>query len=148
MKKLISQSFVMKRDSRLSRISYTIIALLVAVAMFIAASGAGPEDVVSERTLPDWFNIAANIVSIIWAVLVLIPRTRIVGAILVLINMALSMWVNYVVGGVEFFVFAVPYNTTTIGLACLLIGHYFEDLRYLFNPLADDQNQPVIGGVA
>ena len=148
MKNLLKPSFVMQRDSRLSTIAYTMIAILIAVAMFIAASGAGSDDFVIEQPLPDWFNIGANIVSIIWAVLVLIPRTRIVGAILVLINMALSMWVNYAVGGLEFFAFAVPYNTITIALACLLIGHYFEDLRYLFKPAADDHNQPIMGGTS
>lgn len=147
MKKLLT-SFVMQRDSRISTFGYTIIAILVAIAMFIAASGAGSDEFIIEQPLPDWFNIGANVISIIWAVLVLIPRTRIVGAILVLINMALSMWVNYAVGGLEFFAFAVPYNTTTIALACLLIGHYFEDLRYLFKPSADDQNQPIIGGAS
>ncbi|MEM8859774.1 MAG: hypothetical protein AAGD96_15715 [Chloroflexota bacterium] len=147
MKNLLT-SFVHQRDSRTTTIAYTIIAILVALAMFIAASGAGSDDFVIEQPLPDWFNIGANVVSIIWAVLVLIPRTRIIGALLVLFNMVGSMWVNYAVGGLEFFAFAVPYNTTTIALACLLIGHYFEDLRYLFKPSADDQNQPIMGGAA
>ncbi|MEM7802007.1 MAG: hypothetical protein AAF633_22620, partial [Chloroflexota bacterium] len=111
-----------------------------------AASGAGSDDFVIEQPLPDWFNIGANVVSIIWAVLVLIPRTRILGAILVVINMALSMYVNYAVGGLEFFAFAVPYNTTTIGLAALLVGHYSDDLSYLFKRAANGPSQTVAGG--
>ena len=148
MKKLFKPSFVMRRDSRMATIAYTIIAILVALAMFIAASGAGSDDFVIEQPLPDWFNIGANVVSIIWAVLVLIPSTRIIGALLVLFNMVGSMIVNYVVGGLEFFAFAVPYNTATIGLTCLLIGHYFEDLRYMFKQPADEPNQSIVGGTS
>ncbi|MEM7333367.1 MAG: hypothetical protein AAF490_14850 [Chloroflexota bacterium] len=148
MKKIVRPSFVMQRDGRLSNIAYTVIAVLVALAMFVAASGAGSDDFVIEQPLPDWFNIGANVISIIWAILVLIPRTRILGAILVVINMALSMYINYAVGGIEFFAFAVPYNTTTIMLGSILIGHYFEDLPYLFKRVAHDPQKPAMGGIS
>ncbi|MEM7118302.1 MAG: hypothetical protein AAF614_38090 [Chloroflexota bacterium] len=145
MKTILNPSFVTQRDSKQSNIAYMAIAILVALAMFVAASGAGSDDFAIEQPLPDWFNIGANVVSIIWAFLVLIPRTRIIGAILVVINMSLSMYVNYAVGGIEFFAFAVPYNTATIILAAILIGHYSDDLPYLFNRSSDDSNLQIAG---
>ena len=146
MKKFFSPSFEMQRDSQWSHIAFAIVAILVALAMFVAASGAGSDAFPIEQPLPDWFNNGANVISIIWAILVLIPRTRVLGAILVVINMALSMYVNYVVGGVEFFVFTVAYNSMTIMLAALLVGHYSDDLPYLFKRTAKSSGSHIVGG--
>ncbi|MEM9131986.1 MAG: hypothetical protein AAF962_03815 [Actinomycetota bacterium] len=137
MKQIITPSYVMRRDGRAANIAYTIIAVAVALAMVAAASGAGPEEPLTDRTLPDWFHVGGNVLSLGYAVLVLIPRTRILGAILAVASMFLSMYVNYEFAGVDFFVDAIAYNTVTIMLGSVLIGHYADDLGHLPRPSAD-----------
>ncbi|MEM7347008.1 MAG: hypothetical protein AAF485_22440 [Chloroflexota bacterium] len=145
MKKILSPSFVMQRDSKPSNIAYTIVAVLVALAMFIAASGAGSDDFVIEQPLPDWFNIGANLLAILIGMLVLIPHTRIIGAILAVVQMFLSMYINYAVVGIEFFAVAIPYNTVTIMLGSTLMAHYFADIPFIFRPSHSASNHQVTG---
>lgn len=145
MKNLLSPTFVMRRDNKSANISYTLLAILVALAMFTAAAGAGPEEYAPQQPLPDWFNTLANIAAVAYGILVLIPRTRILGAILATVNMILSMYVNYTAGGVGFFVFAIPFNTATIMVASILIGHYLEDLPYVFKQRSESLTARVKG---
>ncbi len=133
MKTLFNPTPVMKRDSRTSNVVYWILTILVALALFLAATGAGPEDYVPEQPLEDWLNIAANIVCAIFGLIVLIPRTRIIGAIFAVIYMFGAMYINYAVAGTDFFVSAIPYNTVSLTIASILVGHYLEDLHHLFN---------------
>ena len=136
MKAILEKTFVMKRDSALANIAYTAIAVLVAIAMLIAASGSGTGVYASgEPTLGRLLlDYGGNIFAVIIAFLVLIPRTRILGAILAVILMFISIYLNYTFDGIEFFARAIPYNTVTIMLGSILIGHYFEDLHDLFRP--------------
>ncbi|MEM8857929.1 MAG: hypothetical protein AAGD96_06390 [Chloroflexota bacterium] len=141
MKTILDKTLVMQRDSKQANIVYTIIAVIVAIAMLIAASGAGTETYATgEPTLGRLIlDNGGNVLAVIFAVLVLIPRTRIVGAISAVILMFISMYLNYTLDGIEFFARAIPYNTITIMLASILTGHYFEDLRYLFRPALNPQ---------
>ena len=132
MKTLLRPTPVMKRDSRRANMGYTLLAVLVALALFVAASGSGSADQV--RPSPDWLDVGGNILSVIFGVLVLIPRTRIVGALYAVFVMFLSMYLNYTFDGVEFFVMAIPYNTITIAFSAILVGHYMADLFTLFAP--------------
>ena len=133
MNAILEKSLVMRRDSRPANIGYTIIAVLVAIAMFIAASGAGTET--GGRTVGRLIlDYGGNITAVIFGILVLIPRTRIFGAISAVVLMFISMYLNYAIDGIEFFARAIPYNTVTIMLGSILVGHYFEDLRDLFRP--------------
>lgn len=130
MKTLLRPTPVMQRDSRSANFGYTLLAILVALALFFAASGAGaPEQV---QPSPSWLDVGGNILSIVFGVLVLLPRTRIVGVLYAVFIMFLSMYLNYTFDGVAFFVAAIPYNTVTIALSSILVGHYLEDLFVLF----------------
>ncbi|MEM7117128.1 MAG: hypothetical protein AAF614_32140 [Chloroflexota bacterium] len=142
MKTILEKTLVMQRDGRQANIAYTSIAVLVAIAMLIAASGSGTGVYESgQLTLGRWvLDTGGNVLAVIIAVLVLIPRTRILGAILAVILMFISIYLNYTIDGIEFFARAIPYNTITIMLGSILIGHYFEDLRYLFRPTQSAQN--------
>ena len=75
-------------------------------------------------------------------VLVLLPRTRVLGSMLAVVNMLLSMVVNYTVDGMAYFAKVSPFNVTTIMVASILVGHYADDLPNLFNgqPAATDKN--------
>lgn len=122
----------MQRDGRTAHRIFTAIAVLVALAMFVAAAGSGSGNHVTEQPLPAWVDIAANVLSALIGILVLLPRTRTLGSIFAVINMALSMFVNYRVDGIEYFATVSPFNVATIMLASILIGHYAEDLQALF----------------
>ncbi|MEM9132172.1 MAG: hypothetical protein AAF962_05785 [Actinomycetota bacterium] len=128
MSSLLAPSPVSARETRNERIAYTVIAVIVAIAMFIAASGSGSGEYVTAEPPPDALNIAGNVFAAAVGILVLIPRTRIYGAILAVANMFVSMYLNYTYDGVDFFVDLIPYNTVTIMLASILIGHYEPDL--------------------
>ena len=113
---------------------FTVIAVLVALAMFVAASGSGSDQPMGDTTVPGWVDVGGNVLAATIGVLVLIPRTRIVGAAAAVVNMFVSMYLNYNVDGVDFFVDAIAYNTVTIMLASVLVGHYHDDLANLPKP--------------
>lgn len=144
MKKLLQPSFVSQNDSRGWTIFYTGITILVSISMFIAASGSGSGDPVSAPP-PVWVDVGGNVIAGLTGLLVLIPRTRIVGAVSAVINMFISMYLNYIIDGIEYFALFSPYNTITIMLASILIGHYAADLFYLNGrpePLEQGQFSP------
>lgn len=127
MKKLLQPSFVSQNDSRGWTIFYTIITVLVALSMFLAASGSGSGNPVYEPP-PAWVDVGGNVIAALTGLLVLIPRTRILGGISAVVNMFISMYLNYTVDGIEYFALLSPYNTITIMLSSILIGHYAADL--------------------
>ena len=131
MKAMLAPTFVMQRDGRGANTVFTVLTILVALSMFVAAAGSGSGSYVTEQPLPAWVDIAANVLSALIGVLVLLPRTRVLGGILAIVNMSLSMYVNYTVDGVGYFVQVLPYNLITIMIAALLVGHYAEDLPFL-----------------
>ncbi|MEM9954460.1 MAG: hypothetical protein AAF846_22820 [Chloroflexota bacterium] len=138
MKTLLSPTYVMKRDSQRANAGYTMLAVLVALSLFIAASGSGSAEQVQPS--PEWLDIGGNILSVVFGVLVLLPRTRIIGALYAVFVMFLSMYLNYTFDGVEFFVMAIPYNTLTIAFSSILVGHYMEDLFSLFEPIVAESS--------
>ena len=117
----------MRHQSRTSFIVYTVMAVLVALAMFVAASGEGSPD--TAEPLPDWVNVSANIFAASVGLLVLVPRTRAFGSLAAAANMMISMVLNYRVDGVAFFLMALPFNLITIVLATALAWRYRADLR-------------------
>ncbi|MEM9036692.1 MAG: hypothetical protein AAGA99_18960 [Actinomycetota bacterium] len=123
-------SFVTAAESRRERIVFTGIAIVVAVAMFLAASGSGSGDPVGEQP-PVVVDVGGNVLSVVIGLLVLMPRTRAIGSILAIGNMFVSMYLNYTVDGVDYFVDLIPYNTVTIMLASVLLGHHAADLAHL-----------------
>lgn len=131
MSSLLAPSRVSSGETRNERMAYWALAAIVAIAMFLAASGSGSGQYVTAEPPPDALNIAGNVFAAAIGIMVLIPRTRIYGAILAVVNMFLSMYLNYTYDGVDYFVDLIPYNTVTIMLASILIGHYEPDLARL-----------------
>lgn len=117
---LFTKTPAMQAQSPLVHRLLTGIAILVALAMFAAASGDGSADAPSPP--PDWVNLAANIVAAGIGVLVLIPRTRVLGAWLAIANMLVSMAANHRFDGSQYFSLVLPFNLTTIALAAILIA--------------------------
>ncbi len=132
MNELTKSTPVMSRDSKRANTIFTILAVLVALSMFVAASGSGSGNPAVEEPLPAWVDIGANVVSAIIGILVLLPKTRAVGAVAAAANMLLSMFVNYRVDGFDYFLYVLPYNIGTLAIALMLVWHYWEDLSYTF----------------
>jgi hypothetical protein len=128
MNALLAPSRVSSQETHNERRGYWAISALVAIAMFLAASGSGSGEYVTAEPPPDALNIAGNVFAATVGILVLIPRTRIYGAILAVANMFVSMYLNYTYDGADYFVDLIPYNVITIMLASILIGHYEPDL--------------------
>ncbi|MEM8905966.1 MAG: hypothetical protein AAGA17_18580 [Actinomycetota bacterium] len=152
MSSLLAPSRVSARETRNERRAYWAIAALVAIAMFLAALGSGSGEHVTEEPPPTALNVAGNVFAATIGILVLIPRTRIYGAILAVGNMFVSMYLNHTYDGVDYFVDLIPYNVVTIMLASILIGHYEPDLARVSpggdpgqadGPGSDDQGTPV-----
>jgi len=125
---------VMRRDSKGANRLFTFLSVLVALAMFVAAAGSGSGSHVTEQPLPAWVDLAANVLSALIGLLVLIPRTRSLGSVFAVANMLLSMVVNYKVDGITYFAAVSPFNIATVMVASVLIGHYGEDLCGIFRP--------------
>lgn len=124
--RLLKKTPVMERDTPRAHTVFTVLAVISALTMFVAASGSGNPD--TAEPLPDWVNIAANVVSAAIGLLVLLPATRVYGAVLAIVNMALSMAVNYTVDGPGYFALVLPFNLVSIAVAALLVRHYRDDL--------------------
>lgn len=103
-----------------TRTLYTVAALIVALAMFVAALGAGNPDTPLEARPPVWVDIVGNILAAGIGVLVVIPRTRAFGGGAAAAMMVVSMFLNYQIDGVEFFLMALPFNLVTLTLGVLL----------------------------
>jgi hypothetical protein len=124
---LFKPTAVSMADSRAANAAYTAAAVLVAAAMFLAASGSG--NPATEKPLPDWVNTAVNVLCVFIGVLVMLPRFRAAAAIAAALNMVASMVANYQVDGYAYFVQVLPFNLLTLALALVLAWHYRSDLR-------------------
>ncbi|MEO1063048.1 MAG: hypothetical protein AAFZ07_16675 [Actinomycetota bacterium] len=128
MTSLLDPSPVSAVETRNERAVYTGIAVVVALAMFVAASGSGSGEYVTAEPPPDALNVAGNVFAAIVGILVLVPKSRGIGALLAVANMFVSMYLNYTYDGVDYFVDLIAYNTVTIMLGSILIGHHARDL--------------------
>ncbi|MEN0067609.1 MAG: hypothetical protein AAGA48_36090 [Myxococcota bacterium] len=103
-----------------TRTLYTVAAIVVAIAMFVAALGSGNPSTPLEAKPPAWFDILGNVLAAGIGVLVLVPRTRGFGGVAAAVMMVISMFLNYQIDGVAFFLAALPFNLITLTLGVLL----------------------------
>ena len=94
--------------------------------MGLAASGSG--NPATAEPLPDWINAGANLLCVAIAVLVLLPRTRAIGAMAAGVNMVISMVTNILVDGVTYALLVLPFNIVTIALSVIVAWHHRGDL--------------------
>ena len=132
MQSFIKPTVVMRRESKTTQIIFTLLALLVALAMFLAASGSG--NPTTTEPLPVWVDTAANVLAALIGILVLLPKTRAASSIAAAVLMLLAMFFNYTVDGYAFFLRALPFNLGTLVIALLLASHYREDLPNTVKP--------------
>lgn len=114
-----------KKDSPLKRAMLWAMCIAIAAAMGLAASGSGNPE--TADPLPDWVNTASNLLCIVIGALVLLPRTRFIGAFAAGLMMVVSMATNYWVDGVTYFIKVLPFNLVTLGLATVVVWYCRAD---------------------
>lgn len=99
---------------------------LMAVGQFLCASGSG--NPATDHPLPDWINNIANVVNIVIGIMVFIPRTRVLSAVLsVLITLA-SIATNYLVDGYDYFLKVLAFDLVLIAVS-LYVYFYYRQVR-------------------
>ena len=127
---LFKRTPVMWNDSRSAHRVFTAIAVLLALTQFACAAGSG--NPATAAPLPDAVNIAANVLAVVIGLLVLVPRTRALGGLLAALNMAASMFTNYQVDGLDYFLQVLAFDLSSLTLALIVLWHYRSDLRHTF----------------
>ena len=79
--------------------------------------------------MPNWINVGANLLCVLIAVLVLLPRTRAIGAIAAAANMMMSMVTNVLVDGAAYALLVLPFNIVTLAVSLAVAWHHRQDLR-------------------
>ena len=116
---------VMRQDSPALRAFYWILAVVTAAAQVLCALGSG--SATTANSMPDWVNNTANLLNLCIAVLVLIPRTRLWGALAAALMMILSMITNAQVDGFDYFLKVLPFDLGALALAAVLAWHHRDD---------------------
>ena len=123
---LFQPSPTLRKDSPTLRGFYWILALLTVAAQVLCALGSGSPD--TANPMPDWANTTANMLNLIIAVLVLLPRTRVWGAIAAALMMILSMITNVMVDGFDYFLSVLAFDLAAFAVAVALAWHHRADL--------------------
>jgi len=126
LRNLVAPSYVMSQDTKGTNRVYWIISGLVAVAMLLCASGSGNPTTV--QPLPDWINTSVNMLNVVFAILVLIPKTRALGSLLAALNMIASMYTNYTVDGYDYFMKVLAFDLGSLIVSVVVLAHYWKDL--------------------
>ena len=116
---------VMRQDRPALRAFYWILAVVTAAAQVLCALGSG--SATTANSMPDWVNNTANLLNLCIAVLVLIPRTRLWGALAAALMMILSMITNAQVDGFDYFLKVLPFDLGALALAAVLAWHHRDD---------------------
>ena len=127
MKMLLKPTPTMLHDSPAANILYTLVTVLVALAMFLCASGSG--NPATAQPLSDVLNTTSNVLCVFIGIFVLLPRTRATASIAAALNMLASMLVNYLVDGYAYFLQVLTFDLTALGLSLVVLWHYRKDLK-------------------
>jgi hypothetical protein len=93
--------------------------IVIVAALILAALGSGNPATVDP--LPDWINTGSNLLCLLIAAAVLIPRLEIWAALATMAMMVASMVTNYAVDGPTYFWRVLPFNLVTLMAAFLLL---------------------------
>lgn len=101
---------------------FGLLALVTAAAQVVCAMGSGSPD--TANPMPDWVNATANLLNLCLAVLVLIPRTRLWGALGAAGMMIVSMITNAQIDGLDYFLKVLPFDLGALAVAAWLAWHH------------------------
>ncbi len=131
MLKFLSQSTrVMAADSKFQANVYAALVVLIALGQFACASGSGGS--AGSDTVSGGVHTAMNVANTMIGVLVLIPRTRAIAALLSAVILILSMTANYTFYGVPYFLKLLPFDGSIFLVSVIVAVHYAAEIRNTF----------------
>ena len=125
MMKLMQPSPVMRNDRTPVKAVFWILALGTAATQVLCALGSGSPD--TAQPLADWVNITANVLNIVVAILVLLPGTRVWGAVAAVGFIIASIITNYQVDGYDYFLKVLPFDLVALVLPAVIAWHHRGD---------------------
>jgi len=125
MMKLMQPSPVMRNDRTPVKAVFWILALGTAATQVLCALGSGSPD--TAQPLADWVNITANVLNIVVAILVLLPGTRVWGAVAAVGIIIASIITNYQVDGYDYFLKVLPFDLVALVLPAVIAWHHRGD---------------------
>ena len=102
---------------------------VLALALVAAALGSGNPDTPLEARPPAWLDLLGNGMAASLAVLILLPRIRVVASAAAIVLMVVSMGLNVAFDGPAFFLAALPFNATTMALSSWIAWRQWESIR-------------------
>jgi len=130
MRQLFSPTSVMLNESKKAKITYTILVFWVALGQLLCASGSGPST--GADPVAGWVHTAMNVVNVIIALLVLIPKTRALGAMFSTIILFISMSANLTFYGFAYFLKLSSFDLAFFIPSIVIAIHYKPDLAKTF----------------
>jgi hypothetical protein len=125
---LFTPTATMRLESKRQRVVYRLLVLLMALGQFLCAAGSGPSS--GPDPVSAWTHTAMNVANTALGLIVFIPRTRAMAAVLSATISALSMAANYIFYGAPYFVKLLPFDGLLFIVSLLITMHYLPDLRH------------------
>jgi hypothetical protein len=129
-KSLFQSTPTLLLDSKKQKIVYRFLVLLMALGQFLCASGSGPSS--GDDAVSGWVHIAMNGANITIGLLVLMPKTRALAAVLSAVIATMSMMANDAFYGSAYFFKLLPFDGSLFLVSLLILVHHWPDLRYTF----------------
>jgi len=120
----------MLNESKKAKIIFTILVFWVALGQLLCASGSGPST--GADPIAGWVHTAMNVVNVIIALLVLIPKTRALGAMFSTIILFISMSANLTFYGFAYFLKLSSFDLVFFIPSIVIAIHYKPDLAETF----------------
>jgi len=130
MNQLFIPTSVMLNEGKRTKVIFTALVCWVAFGQLLCASGSGPST--GADPVAGWVHIAMNIANVIIALLVLIPKTRALGAMLSTIILLISMSANLTFYGFAYFLKLSSFDLAFFIPSIVIFIHYRPDLAQTF----------------
>ena len=120
----------MLNEGKRTKVIFTVLVCWVALGQLLCASGSGPST--GADPVAGWVHTAMNIANVIIALLVLIPKTRALGAMLSTIILFISMSANLTFYGFAYFLKLSSFDLAFFIPSIVIFIHYRPDLAQTF----------------
>jgi len=128
MKSLFKATPTLLTESKQEKLFYMLLVLLTALGQFLCASGSGAA--AGNDAVAGWVHTAMNVANTSIGILIFIPKTRALAALLSGIISALSMTANDTFYDFAFFIKRLPFDGSLFSVSVVLLVHYWPDLRH------------------
>jgi|GEM_PF-1345194 len=132
MKSLFRPTTEMLNQSKRDKVILTILVCWVVFGQLLCASGSGPSGGVDP--VAGWVHTVMNVANVIIALLILIPKTRALGAILSTIILLISMSANLTFYGLTYFLKLLPFDLVFFIPSIVIYIHYRRATKAITKP--------------